>query len=99
MTQVQSLHPAATLSYSVIDPRLAEEVFAGLFCDEAELFEFKICALDFASVDREFLREGGGRRKRFARSHSLVSNLSLDLFADLRVYGIVRQVFQLNVHS
>ena len=93
MTRIRSGQLAATLSYSVIDPGLAEHVFAGLFCDEAELFELEVGALDFAFVDGEFLREGGGRGKRFARSNSLVSNLGLDLFADLRVYGIVRQVF------
>ena len=48
---------------AVVDFRFAEEVFAGLFCDQAELFEFEIGALDFAFVDGEFLGEGGGRGK------------------------------------
>src|ERR1700741_2355059 len=43
-----------------IDARFAEEVFAGCFGDQAELFEFEVGALDFAFVDGEFLSERGG---------------------------------------
>ena len=49
---------------AIIHPGFAEEVFAGLLGDEAELFELKIRALDLALVDGKFLCERGGRRKR-----------------------------------
>ena len=84
---------------AVLDLRLTEEVFAGLLCDEAELFELVVGALDFAFVDGEFLGEGGGRREGIAWANGLVVDLRLDLFADLRVDGIVRSIFKLDVHG
>jgi hypothetical protein len=86
------------LTHPVIGSRFAEEVFAGGFDDQAELFEFEVGALDFAFVDGEFLGQRGGRRKGFAGGEGFVADLVVDLFANLRVDRIVRQVFQFNVH-
>ena len=86
-------------SHAVADFGLAEKIFSSLFTDEARVFEFEISALDFAFVDGEFLGERGGRGEGFAGGEGLVANLVLDLFANLRVDGIVRQVFQFNVHG
>ena len=58
--RIGHIGPILVLADAIIDSGLAEEVFAGLLCDEAELFEFEIGALDFAFIDGEFLRKGGG---------------------------------------
>ena len=50
----------ASTRYAIVDARLAEKVFAGLFRDEAELFKLEVGALDLAFVDGEFLRERRG---------------------------------------
>lgn len=90
---------ADKLPHAVIDSWLAEEVFAGLLRNQAELFELEVGALDFAAVDGEFLGEGGGRGKGGAGGEGLVVDLRLNLFADLGVDGIVRQIFQFDIHS
>ena len=86
------------LRYAVLSSRLSQKIFAGLFCDQSELFELVVGALDFAFVDGEFLAERGGRGEGFAGGEGLIANLVLDLFAHLGVDGIVRQVFQFDVH-
>ena len=66
MTQIELIRLIRGLLNPKIGLWFAKEVFAGLPGDEAESFEFVIGALDFALVYGEFLREGGGRRKRVA---------------------------------
>ena len=50
----------AISTHAIFDLGLAEEVFAGVPGDEAELFELVVGALDFAFVDGEFLGERDG---------------------------------------
>ena len=54
-----------TSRYAILSPWLTQKIFAGLLCDQPELFELVVGALDFAFVDREFLGEGGGGREGF----------------------------------
>lgn len=67
--------------------RLAEEILAGLFGDEAGEFQFVVSALNLTFIDREFLREGRGRGQRLAGGYGLVFDVGFDLFAHLRVHG------------
>ena len=84
---------------AIVGPWLTEKVLNHLLCNQAELFEFVVRALDLAFVDGEFLRESGGRGKLFAGRQSLVLDLRLDLLANLGVDGIVGKIFQFDVHN
>ena len=54
---------AARSADAIVDSWLAEKVFAGVFDDEADLFEFEVGALDLSFIDGEFLGQRGGRGK------------------------------------
>ena len=86
------------LRYAVLSSWFPEKILAGLPGDQSELFEFVVGALDFAFVDGEFLGECGGGGEGVAGGERFTADLVLDLFAHLEVDGIVRQVFQFNIH-
>ena len=86
------------LLHAVFDLWFAEEVFAGVFGDEAELFELVVGALDFAFVDGKFLAERRGGGKGFAGGDGLVANVRFDLLAHLDVDGVLGAIFEFDVH-
>src|SRR6266542_4150719 len=51
----------------------------------------------FRLCRRRALRERRGRRKGFSRAKIFIADLGFNLFANLRIDGIVGQVFQFNI--
>jgi hypothetical protein len=69
----------------------SEEVLANLFLNQAGEFQFKVSALNFTFIDSELLRQRGRGGERCSRGDGLISDLSFNLLAHLRVHGALGQ--------